>query len=258
MKAEGTGRSAPRIIRKPTVQLIAWTNFQKPEDIEWKTDTKVPAEQLIEMAGRQCYESWTNPSGKTNAEYVANMLDHGHMSVIEHATATFRFTGVSRSFTHELVRHRLFSYSQLSQRFVSETDAAFVEPDVIANDPKAHEIFLKSIVQSRQAYTLLNEILKTKFEGLEDKTLRRKKAREAARAVLPNAIETKIVVTGNFRTWRHFVRLRSAEHTDVEIRTVAIAVLRELEKLAPSIFGDFEIYRGPDGIECARTKHIFE
>jgi thymidylate synthase (FAD) len=165
---------------------------------------------------------------------------------------------VSRSFTHELVRHRLFSYSQLSQRFVSETDAAFIEPDVIANDPKAHEIFVKSIEQSRQAYTQLNEILKTKFDGLQDKTLKRKKAREAARAVLPNATETKIVVTGNFRAWRHFVRLRSAEHTDVEIRAVAIAVLRQLNKLAPAIFGDFEIYKGPDGLECARTKHVFE
>jgi len=258
MTAEGKGHSEPRIIRKPTVQLIAWTDFRKPGDIDWTTDTKIPAEQLIEMAGRQCYESWTNPAGKTNAEYVANMLDHGHMSVIEHGTATFRFTGVSRSFTHELVRHRLFSYSQLSQRFVSETDAAFVEPDVIANDSKAHEIFMKSIEQSRQAYTQLNEILKTKFDDLQDKTLKRKKTREAARAVLPNATETKIVVTGNFRAWRHFVRLRSAEHTDVEIRAVAIAVLRQLNKLAPSIFGDFEIYKGPDGLECARTKHVFE
>jgi hypothetical protein len=76
MTAEGKGHSEPRIIRKPTVQLIAWTDFRKPQDIDWTTDTKVPAEQLIEMAGRQCYESWTNPAGKTNAEYVANMLDH--------------------------------------------------------------------------------------------------------------------------------------------------------------------------------------
>ena len=258
MTPERKMRSEPRIIRKPTVQLIAWTNFQKPNDVEWTTDSKVPAEQLIEMAGRQCYESWANPAGRTNAEYVANMLDHGHMSVIEHGTATFRFTGVSRSFTHELVRHRLFSYSQLSQRFVSETDAAFVEPNVIADDPKAHEIFVNSVEQSRQAYAALNEILKTKFDDLQDKTLRRKKAREASRAVLPNAVETKIVVTGNFRTWRHFVRLRSAEHTDVEIRAVAIAVLQQLQKLAPSIFGDFEIYKGPDGLECARTKHIYE
>lgn len=258
MAAQKEGRKELKIIRKPTVQLIAWTTFEKPPGIEWATDTKVPAEQLIEMAGRQCYESWANPGGKTNREYVANMLDHGHMSVIEHSTATFRFAGVSRSFTHELVRHRLFSYSQLSQRFVSAKDAAFVEPDVIAKDPEAHEIFTRSIEQAREAYGRLDDILRGKFENVEDKTLRRKKAREAARAVLPNAIETKIIVTGNFRAWRHLIRLRAAEHTDVEIRAVAVEVLRQLQRLSPSVFGDFEIYRGPDGLDCARTKHVHE
>ena len=247
-----------RIIRKPAVQLVAFTNFQKPGDIQWATDSKVPAEQLIEMAGRQCYESWTNPGGKTNKEYITNMLDHGHMSVIEHGTATFRLTGVSRSFTHELVRHRLFSYSQLSQRYVSEKDAAFVEPAVIASDPEAHRLFAQACERSRDAYNQINEILKSKFEDMQDKTLRRKKAREAARAVLPNATETKIIVTGNFRTWRHFIRLRGAEHTEAEIRGVAVEVLRHMQKLSPSVFGDFEIYKGPDGLECARTKHIFE
>ncbi len=258
MSAEREGHPELRIIRKPTVQLIGFTNFQKPGDIGWSTDSKVPAEQLIEMAGRQCYESWSNPGGKTNAEYIGNMLDHGHMSVIEHGTATFRLTGVSRSFTHELVRHRHFSYSQLSQRYVSEKDAAFVEPDVIASDPEAHRIFVQACERARDSYNQLNEVLKGKFEGLDDKTLKRKKAREAARAVLPNAVETKIVVTGNFRAWRHFVRLRGAEHTDVEIRAVAIAVLRELQRLSPATFGDFEIYKGPDGLECARTKHVYE
>ena len=237
---------------------MAFSDFRKPDDIPWTTDSKVPAEQLVEMAGRQCYESWSNPGGKTNAEYIGNMLGHGHMSVIEHGTATFRLTGVSRSFTHELVRHRLFSYSQLSQRYVSEKDAAFVEPEVIASDPKAHEIFLRSVSHSRNAYNQLNEILKGRFEDLQDKTLRRKKAREAARAVLPNATETKIVVTGNFRAWRHFIRMRAAEHTDVEIRAVAMEILRQLKGLSPSVFGDFEVFKGPDGHECARTRHIYE
>ncbi len=248
----------PRIIRQPTVQLVAWTRFEKPADVMWTTDTDVHPEQLIEMAGRQCYESWRNPGGKSNKEYISNMLDHGHMSVIEHSTASFRITGVSRSFTHELVRHRLFSYSQLSQRYVSESDAAFVEPDIIASDPKTHEIFIKAVKQARDSYNELNNLLKGKFENLNDKTLKRKKARESARAVLPNATETKIVVTGNFRAWRHFVRLRAAEHTEAEIRRVAIEILRHLQKLAPNVFGDFEVYKGPDGLECARTRHIYE
>jgi len=258
MAVEEEGKNEIKIIRKPKVQLVAWTNFQKPDDVIWETDTKVPAEQLIEMAGRQCYESWINPSGKTNKEYIANMLDHGHLSVVEHGTATFRLTGVSRSFTHELVRHRLFSYSQLSQRYVSEKEAAFVEPDVIAQDPEAHKIFIHAMEQSRKAYNELYSILKGKFEDIGDRTTKRKKARESSRAVLPNAIETKIVVTGNFRAWRHFIRLRGGEHSDVEIRNVAIEILRQLQKVAPSVFGDFEIYEGIDGLECAKTKYVYE
>src|SRR3712207_6516217 len=119
-------------------------------------------------------------------------------------------TGVSRSLTHELIRHRHFSYSQLSQRYVPERDAAMVEPAVIAEDPELHEKFLAATQASVDAYNELLAALERRFADEPNATLRRKQARQAARAVLPNATETRLVVTGNYRAWRHF---RSEEHT---------------------------------------------
>lgn len=242
-----------RIVHKPTVRLIAVTHFTKPPDVEWDTDTNIPAQQLIEFAGRVCYQSWANPSGRTNTEYIANLLQQGHLSVIEHASASFFISGVSRSFTHELIRHRHFSFSQLSQRFVSEEDAAMVEPDVVSAHPEAHSVFVEAAQHALEAYKRLYEIMREHYAQVEDKTLRRKLARQAARSVLPNATETQIVVTGNFRAWRHFIRMRATEHADIEIRTVAVEILRLLQQHAPAVFGDFQICRLPDGTEVAHT-----
>ena len=144
--------------------------------------------------------------------------------MLEHGTATFYLTGVSRSFTHELVRHRHFSYSQLSQRYVPERDAAMVEPDVIADDPELHKLFVEATEASVRAYNELLAGLERRFADGPNGTLRRKQARQAARAVLPNATETRIVVTGNYRAWRHFIAMRATEHADVEIRELAVAV----------------------------------
>jgi thymidylate synthase (FAD) len=165
---------------------------------------------------------------------------------------------VSRSFTHELIRHRHFSYSQLSQRYVPERDAAMVEPDVIAADPELHAKFLAATEASLAAYTELLEGLEKKFADVENATLRRKQARQAARAVLPNATETRIVVTGNYRAWRHFVAMRASEHADVEIRALAVQTLRELQRVAPNVFADFTISTLPDGSEVASSPLVAE
>lgn len=246
------------IIRKPTVKLIAITQFSKPPDVSWETDTPVPSQQLIEFAGRMCYQSWSNPSGRSNAEYVANLLAQGHLSVIEHASASFMISGVSRSLTHELVRHRHLSFSQLSQRFVAEDDAAMVEPEAIASHPEAHAIFEETTRRCLEAYTRLCELLRERYADVKDATMRRKLARQAARSVLPNATETQIVVTGNFRAWRHFIRMRASKHADVEIRAVALEILRILQKEAPAVFGDFRICTTEDGTEVAETPYCWE
>lgn len=245
------------IIRQPSVTLVAWTDFRKPDGLSWQTDTALPAEQLIEVAGRACYQSFHNPAGRTNAEYIGNMLDHGHLSVIEHANVSFYVTGVSRSLTHELVRHRHLSFSQLSQRFVPERDSNFIEPDPIAEDPELHTIFLESMRAAQTAYDRLASKLEERFAHVEDRTLRRKLARQAARSVMPNATETQIVVTGNLRAWRDFIRKRANEHADVEIRRLAVEILRQVREVAPAVFSDFTIETLPDGSEIARTPNPF-
>jgi thymidylate synthase (FAD) len=240
----------------PVVRLVAWTHFEPPPDVDWSTDAE-GGQALAEFAGRACYQSWSkpNPATATNATYLTHLLEVGHLSVLEHGTATFYLTGISRSLSHEFVRHRHFSYSQLSQRYVPSAGAV-VEPDVIAADPELHERFVAATEASAQAYRDLLAGLEARLSG--DSTLVRKQARQAARAVLPNATETRLVVTGNYRAWRHFVATRASEHADVEIRALAVALLRELTKVAPNVFGDFTIGRLADGTEVAASPYAFQ
>lgn len=241
-----------------TVTPIAWTHFETPEGVPWTSDAE-GGQALAEFAGRACYQSWTkpNPATATNAGYLAHILDVGHFSVLEHGTVTFYLTGVSRSLTHELVRHRHFSYSQLSQRYVTEHDAQFICPDIIAGDPHAAELFNVATEQAQAAYNGLVEQLDSVLADRTDLgvTARRKQARQAARSVLPNATETRIVVSGNYRAWRHFIDLRATEHADVEIRAAAIAVLRHLQLIAPNVFADYTVIDLPDGTEVAVSKY---
>jgi len=248
----------PEIV-SPQVKLIAWTQFQTPDDVPWSTDAD-GGQALAEFAGRACYQSWKkpNPSTASNAGYIRHIIEVGHLSVLEHGSVTFYLTGMSRSLTHELIRHRHFSYSQLSQRYVPERDAAMVVPDVIASDPELSEKFEAATEASLAAYNELLEGLEKKFASVENATLRRKQARQAARAVLPNATETRIVVTGNYRAWRHFVGMRATEHADVEIRALAVECLRQLKQAAPNVFADFEISTLDDGTEIAASPYVHE
>lgn len=241
------------------VQLVARTEFTPPADVPWSTDADGGA-ALAEFAGRACYQSWDkpNPATASNAGYLRHILEVGHLSVLEHGVATFYITGVSRSLTHELVRHRHFSYSQLSQRYVPSGDGVTVEPEVIARHPELHEKFAAATAASVTAYTELLAGLEEVFADDPNATLRRKQARQAARAVLPNATETRIVVTGNYRAWRHLVAMRATEHADVEIRALAVECLRQLRKVAPTVFGDFEISTLGDGSEVASSPYVFE
>ena len=236
------------------VQLIAKTDFVVPPDVPWSTDAEGgPA--LVEFAGRACYQSWSkpNPRTATNAAYLRHIIDVGHFSVLEHASVSFYITGISRSCTHELIRHRHFSYSQLSQRYVPEHDSQVVLPPGMEDDPALAETFTAAADASRATYTELLSRLEEKFAGESNAVLRRKQARQAARAVLPNATETRIVVTGNYRAWRHFIAMRASEHADIEIRRLAIECLRQLIDIAPQVFSDFEIYALADGTEVATS-----
>jgi thymidylate synthase (FAD) len=243
-----------------TVQAIAWTHFDPPADIAWATDA-TGGQALAEFAGRACYESWDkpNPATATNAGYLRHILEVGHLSVLEHATVTVYLRGISRSLTHELIRHRHFSYSQLSQRQPPSDDGGLVEPDIIAADPDLHARFVDAPEAALAAYRDLLAGLEQRFPGDgRAASLQRKQARQAARAVLPFALETRIVVTGNYRAWRHFVAMRASEHADVEIRALAVACLRELQRIAPNVFVDFEVTALPDGTAVASSPLVSE
>ena len=241
------------------VQVVAQTQFTPPADVPWETDAD-GGQALAEFAGRACYQSWDkpNPATATNAGYLRHILEVGHLSVLEHGTVSMYLTGVSRSLSSELLRHRQFSFSQLSQRHVPEHDAPFVEPAVIAEDPELHERFLVATDAALAAYTELLDGLEKRFADVPNATLRRRQARQAARAVLPNATETRIVVTGNYRAWRHFVAMRASEHADVEIRELAVACLRELQRVAGNVFSDFRISALADGTEVAASPYVTE
>jgi thymidylate synthase (FAD) len=238
------------------VQCVGTTTFHQPKGVPWEPEIYRGAgsgADLVEFAGRACYQSWAkpNPATATNAGYIKHLLSVGHFSVLEHGVVSLYITGVSRSLTHELVRHRHFSYSQLSQRYVPERDAKMVVPQPIFNDVQMMAGFMATARQTVRTYTELLRELELRYTLEPNLTLRRKLARQAARAILPNATETKIVVTGNYRAWRHFLKLRATEHADMEIRALAVACLRVLWEEAPGIFNDFEIYAMEDGTEIA-------
>jgi thymidylate synthase (FAD) len=246
------------IIREPKVYLVgrqlsdeaAIDGFLAEYGMAWETDTEVGAEMLAEAAGRLCYLSYDS------RQYLANIIESKHGSVLEHAVWNFIIAGVSRSFTHELVRHRAgFGYSQLSQRYVDESTANFIEPDVIAEDEHLHARWLRAIKAAHEAYVELVEGLAAKYKNVPDRTQRRKLARQAARSVLPNATETMIFVTANARALRHFIEMRASEWADVEIRRVALQILRIMQKESPSMFGDYRVVELPDGTQVARTPH---
>jgi thymidylate synthase (FAD) len=189
------------------------------------------AELLAELCGRLCYMSY-GKGRKTTREFLENIINQRHYSVLEHANFTFIFTGVSRSLTHELVRHRHFSFSQLSQRYVDESQADMVVPPALTGNNEAATAF----GYARETYRILVEALEPTFAHITNATERRKAARQAARCVLPNMTETKIAVTGNARTWREFIQKRNTMHADPEIRALAAEVFRQLQEAAPGLF----------------------
>lgn len=253
---ERVSDTAPAGLR---VRPIAWTHFAPPEDVDWNTDAD-DAQALAEFAGRACYQSWDkpNPATATNAGYLRHILDVGHLAVFEHASVSFYVTGISRALSHELVRHRQLSFSQLSQRHVPQAEEV-IEPAVIAADPELHARFVAATESANQAYSELLAGLERKLAaGVGDATLRRKQARQAARSVLPAASETRLVVTGNLRAWRHFVAMRASEHADPQMRAFAVTILRELWTIAPNVFDDFAITPLPDGTEVASSPRVGE
>jgi thymidylate synthase (FAD) len=247
------------VLGKQVVDDTELNRFLADHGVSWESDSEVAAEVLTETAGRTCYMSFVKPRPGGNTAYLTHIKEVGHGSVLEHAVWNLLITGVSRSLTHELVRHRAgFGFSQLSQRYVDESVAEYVEPDIIANDPELHTIWLEAVKQSHAAYIKLAEALNAKLADPAaataamlppgaDRTTRRKAARQAARSVLPNATETKIFVTANARALRHFMEQRGSSFAEPEIRKLAGKILDVLQKESPNLFGDYQKVALPDG-----------
>jgi thymidylate synthase (FAD) len=244
----------PEFFSVPRITVLSRPAFTEPVHlpVHWLGESS-DGERLAEFAGRLCYMSQKNPANRPTRDYLENIKKQGHGSVLEHANYSLLFEGVSRSLTHELVRHRAgFAYSQLSQRYVDESHAAFVIPPAIIGDEALLAQWTVQIEAAQATYVSLVEKLMERYAWVQDKVHRRKMAREAARGVLPNSTEAKIVVTGNARAWRTMLELRSSEGAEMEIRRMAVMVLRILQAEAPGFFSDFEIYTAPDRVEAAR------
>ena len=240
------------------VQLVAHSQFHPPTDIGWETDAATDPEALVEFAGRACYETFNKPNPRTrsNDAYIRHIMEVGHLALLEHPTATIYVRGISRGATHELTRHRHFSFSQLSQRFVHPEESEVAVPKLIADDAELSQVFFRAIDNTRLAYDELLAALELKLRDEPNAVLRRKQSHQAAQAILPRATESRIVVTGNFRTWRHFIGMRATEHADVEIRELAVACLKLLKTVAPTVFGDFEVAALADGTEMATSPYV--
>ena len=227
-------------IAHPSVEVIGYTvvtqgGNRSPIDNYMLPDiTATQAEELSEFAGRGCYESYhrPNPATENNRDYIRNIIDQGHESVLEHGSVSFYLSGVSRALTHELVRHRHFSFSQLSQRFVNEDEAAMVIPPALEGNGPAIATLGYTFNEALESY---KELVQT----LQDQGLPRKQAREAARAVLPNCTETKLVISGNHRAWREFLKKRLDPAADAEIRRLAEMIRDHLKEVAPSMYEEF-------------------
>ncbi|HAL47720.1 MAG: FAD-dependent thymidylate synthase [SAR202 cluster bacterium] len=258
-----------KLVSKANVYLVSRPSVDWEQVAAFLADEGVPpvpdsiragsdaSNAIVEISARLCYMSYGR-GRRDIADFIHNLLSSKDGSVFEHVNYGFVLTGVSRSLTHELVRHRAgFAFSQRSQRYVDETDSSFVVPPALAQDGEGAEeasaILEKALETATDSYADLVNALGSVIprERFDSATDRRKAIRQAARSVLPNATETKIFVTANVRAWRHFIEMRGAIYADWEIRAVALQILDLLQKEAPLLFGDFEVSDLPDGTRIA-------
>jgi thymidylate synthase (FAD) len=224
--------------------------FLRDQDIAWRRDQQArPAEELIEFSGRLCYLSFgARQSPRTNEAYIRNLIEKGHDSVLEHAVWTFLLSGISRGFTHQLVRHRVgVSFSQLSQQYHDESDAKFVMPAELGTIPTGAATWSRVLSVALQGYReIVAALRQTKAPSGLSAVEWQRAIHSAARSLLPNATATAIVVTANARALRHFLSVRGDILGDDEMRRVAAALFREVVRDAPAVFSDFVEETLPD------------
>lgn len=230
------------------------------EDPTWLPDSS----QLCKTAGQLCYASF-GPRRTTNenaAAYFERLTSAGHGSVLEHANFSFLLYGISRSVTHELVRHRAgVGISQISQRYVSGRVLRFVERPEYQDDPELHAFFEERADRAAAEYeAMADRLLERQKSGAalldaEHKTDARKKVQQTARSVLPNETEAPMLFTGNVRALRHIIEMRADGHAESEIRNLAARLFLCLATADPILFGDYELQSLPDGTFEVKTEY---
>lgn len=257
------------LIAKPQVELSGVKNFLEGFDsgLEFSSYVDDPTAlssgaQLCKIAGQTCYASFSpkRTMNREAARYFKNIMESGHGSVLEHANFSFLLYGISRSLTHELIRHRAgFGFSQLSQRYVSGRVLRFVERPEFQDGGKFHQLFLERIDRAYAEYHKIAEALLaeqgsgTAILSAEAKTDLRKKVNQAARGLLPNETETIMVITGNVRAWRHVIEMRASDHSELEIRALAVRLFLCLQQIEPILLGDYQLHELPDGTHAITT-----
>ena len=226
------------MIVEPQVRLLAHTTIDTDAISELMEiqPASTDAETLVTFAGRSCYESWHRPRPETyhDRDYIdRTIFEQQHGSILEHATATLYFTGVSRAFLTELTRHRHLSFSVRSQRFVDEGGANIVLPPVLRELEEDPYGIVNLVEHQADGCAYVYEEI---VQALEKANVKGKKAREAARAILPSMTETKMTVTGNLRAWLEVIDRRTAPDADAELQEVMGMAREALRPLAPTIF----------------------
>lgn len=251
-----------KIITEPHVHVLSSPQFFDHPEYELP-DGGTPAERLIAHAGKGCYDSY-GPDGRAIGEHIGALVSSGHGSVLEHANISLFIAGVSRGLSHELVRHRHFSFSQRSTRYTAEEGAAIVldpylskiyhrknaPPPANENDmgqapPDMDEAAVLGNFTLRceaalqlyaQEVSWLMELNPYSHRGKD----LRKWARGIARQILPHALETRLTMTGNIRSWRDFIEQRSSRHAEGEIRRLTRAIVKAIQPIAPLAFQDMQ------------------
>lgn len=240
-----------KIITQPSVEIVSAPRFF-PHPVYELPDADVEAENIVAIAGKVCYDSY-GKDGRSVKAHVTSLVESGHHSVLEHVHVGLFIGGISRGCSHEIVRHRMFNYSQRSTRYTAEDDAAIVldpyytelwERDKSDGLDGAEEVmlaeFLESCEDSVCTYVQqVSKLARLNPHGLTGRDLR-KWCRGKARQLLPHALETRMVMTGNLRAWRHFIVMRSSRHAEAEIRRLAQAIYGKVSRIAPSAFADFD------------------
>jgi thymidylate synthase (FAD) len=246
------------LIGRPAFDVDEFLSFLTTAHESWdSTKGATDAENLVEVAGRICYMSFgERQRTRPNSAYVANLISQGHESVLEHVSWTFLLEGVSRAFTHQFVRHRVgFAFSQLSQQYHEESDATFVEPTAIRSHQDLSRVWHEAVERCREAYNhIVTTLAKSELlhRSIEQSREVLRALRAAARSVLPNATESKLVFSANARALRHFLAVRGGILGDEEMRVVSHLILDRLKTEAPSLFQDFVSETQSDGLPLVR------